>query len=196
MKLYDKEVVVWAWCNASYNEAGNLFQLDDSRWTPYIKHQNQIIENEFNNNKESATIILPIDDTVRNIVFKTNNHYAVQIDPLNNNIRLVKRITMSSSKLNNLLNNMSILSTNYDIHSKINNSHDTPIDFLCPISQTIMIDPVRTSDNKIYDKRCIQKWFKYKHTSPLTGLQLDDITLTPDIELYNKIQVYVKSIYE
>lgn len=196
LQLNDKEVVVWMWCNGTYDEAGNLFQLDDSWWTPYIKEQNQLIENEYSNNKESATIILPFDDTIRNIVFKPNNHYAVQVDPINNNVRLVKRTIMTSSKLKNILNNMSILSTDYDIYYKINNSDNTPIEFLCPISQTIMIQPVRTSDNQIYDKRCIQKWFKTRYTSPLTGLQLDNITLTPDIELYNKIQVYVKSIYD
>lgn len=196
LELYDKEIIVWLWSTGNYDDVDNLLALDYSCWNPYIKNHNQIIENEYINNKEYATITLPFDDSIRNIIFQPNNCYAKQIDPVNNKVRLAKRTIMHSSKLKNILDNMTILSHDLNIRHKINNSHDTPIEYLCPLSQTIMIEPVRTSDNNIYDKRCIKKWVETKHTSPLTGLHLDDISITPDIDITNNIQVYVKSIYD
>ena len=49
-----------------------------------------------------------------------------------------------------------------------------------------MIDPVETTDNHTYDRLSIERWFQNRHTSPLTGLVLDDITLTPHDELGNQ----------
>ena len=55
-----------------------------------------------------------------------------------------------------------------------------------------MVDPVKTSDNHTYDRSSIERWFLTRYTSPLTGLVLHDITLTPHIELKNQIQEYIK----
>jgi hypothetical protein len=34
-----------------------------------------------------------------------------------------------------------------------------PPEFLCPISQTLMVDPVRTVDGHIYDRSALLEWF-------------------------------------
>ena len=91
---------------------------------------------------------------------------------------------------------MNKLSIDVSIYDKINHSDDIPIEFMCPISQMIMIDPVKTSDDKTYDRRSIEKWFDIKTTSPLTGLYLNDISLTENKELYDQIQNYIKMKYE
>lgn len=72
----------------------------------------------------------------------------------------------------------------------INNLDDVPIEFICPISQSIMKNPVKTIDNQVYDEQSIMKWFVTKNTSPCTGLQLNDLTLTPFDELREQIQKY------
>lgn len=192
----DINIVAWFWCKGVTNKQGNLFKLDDSWWIPYLQHQNEIIENGYSNDFDHVSITLPFDDSTRNIVFDRNSSYARQVDPNTNNTRFIKRLTITGSHLKKILDNMNRLSVNVSIHDKINFSDETPIEFMCPISQMIMIDPVKTSDDKTYDRRSIEKWFNIKRTSPLTGLYLNDISLTENKELYNKIQNYIKLKYE
>ncbi len=52
------------------------------------------------------------------------------------------------------------------------------IDITCPISQHIFKDPVVASDGYIYEKTCIDQWFKIKDTSPITNLKVPDKKLT------------------
>jgi hypothetical protein len=72
-----------------------------------------------------------------------------------------------------------------------------PHEFVCPITQCLMVDPVSTCDNQVYDRCAIVEWFASfsggrKPRSPLTNLPLDNLTLTPQPELARKIQVYLK----
>ena len=54
---------------------------------------------------------------------------------------------------------------------------------VCSISKTVFKDPVNTVDDQTYDRPMIQKWFdEGKKTSPLTGKELNDQTLTKNIE--------------
>jgi hypothetical protein len=70
---------------------------------------------------------------------------------------------------------------------------DAPPDFICPITQCVMIDPVMTCDGKVYDRCAIVEWFSnfplgQAPTSPLTNLQVENVTLVPreDIRLQIK----------
>ena len=69
---------------------------------------------------------------------------------------------------------------------------EVPHEYLCSISQELMIDPVKTIDNHTYDRSSIERWFKTRNTSPLTGLPLDDITLTPHTIIRNQIHEYIR----
>ena len=53
----------------------------------------------------------------------------------------------------------------------------------CPISQEIMTDPVICSDGTTYQREHIQRWLSDHNTSPLTGLPLDSLHLTPNLIL-------------
>lgn len=75
---------------------------------------------------------------------------------------------------------------------------DAPADFICPITQCVMIDPVRTSDGHCYDRAAILEWFmgfQAKHqcpTSPLTNLPLGDCALIADAPLRSRIQSFLR----
>jgi hypothetical protein len=57
---------------------------------------------------------------------------------------------------------------------------DLPDHLRCPISHTLMEDAVRASDGHMYSAAAIRQWFSIRRSSPMTGLGLDDTTLTPD----------------
>ena len=55
-----------------------------------------------------------------------------------------------------------------------------PVEFLCPITQEMMVDPVFTTDGHTYEKTAIQRWLTHKRTSPLTGALLSSTNLIPN----------------
>jgi hypothetical protein len=55
-----------------------------------------------------------------------------------------------------------------------------PVEFLCPITQEMMVDPVFTTDGHTYEKAAIQRWLTHKRTSPLTGALLSSNNLIPN----------------
>ena len=55
---------------------------------------------------------------------------------------------------------------------------------VCPISKEIMHDPVITADGHSYDRASIEQWFRLgKRTSPLTGVELPNTDVLPNISL-------------
>jgi hypothetical protein len=75
---------------------------------------------------------------------------------------------------------------------------DAPPDFLCPIAQTLMVDPVRTVDGNVYDRSALLEWFAtFKQgtapTSPLTNLPLPSIAMTPVGPLRRRIAHYIRT---
>lgn len=71
-------------------------------------------------------------------------------------------------------------------------NNKVPNEYLCSITQDIMQDPVKTTDNHTYDRVSIERWFKTRNTSPLTGLPLDDISLTSHTVLQDEIKEYMR----
>lgn len=72
-------------------------------------------------------------------------------------------------------------------------SQDIPSEFLCPISQAIMSDPVMTSSGNCYERSSIQQWLQTKNTDPLTNLPLESKTLIPNRPLRTLIEQFVAS---
>ena len=93
------------------------------------------------------------------------------------------------SDLKDRIANLNII--NFDI-SSIADLDSIPNEFYCAISQDVMTDPVKTVDNHTYDRPSIEKWFTYRKTSPLTGLELSSLNLVPNKELYSQIQEFIK----
>ena len=57
-------------------------------------------------------------------------------------------------------------------------------EYLCPISNDLMNDPIKTKYGHIYDKNCIEKWLEIKKSCPLTRRYLDikDCFLQQDLK--------------
>ncbi|KAL1523116.1 hypothetical protein AB1Y20_018073 [Prymnesium parvum] len=65
-----------------------------------------------------------------------------------------------------------------------------PSEYLCPITQELMVDPVSTCDGHTYERAAIAQWLKRHMTSPLTGARLDSSNVIPNISLRKLIQEY------
>lgn len=68
---------------------------------------------------------------------------------------------------------------------------EIPEDFCGPLSLQVMVDPVKASDGQTYERYEIERWLNEHNTSPMTGVILKNKTLTPDMELRNKIGEYM-----
>ncbi len=78
-------------------------------------------------------------------------------------------------------------------------ANETSHKFIDPISLDLMKDPVVAVDGHSYDRQTITKWFDAQRaqgrpiTSPRTNLPLKDDTLTPNIGLKRKLDLFIAS---
>jgi len=70
---------------------------------------------------------------------------------------------------------------------------DYPEHYICPITLDLMIEPVKASDNNIYDKAAIIDWYKINNISPLTREQLSPEFVLQH-ELQNEINIFIKNV--
>jgi hypothetical protein len=68
-----------------------------------------------------------------------------------------------------------------------------PLEFLCPISSQIMEDPVTTSDQFVFQRSNIVRWFKAHETSPFTNLKLPSLELRPSALIKQNILAWCNS---
>eukprot|EP00747_Dinoflagellata_sp_TGD_P183792 gnl/TRDRNA2_/TRDRNA2_38938_c0_seq1.p1 gnl/TRDRNA2_/TRDRNA2_38938_c0~~gnl/TRDRNA2_/TRDRNA2_38938_c0_seq1.p1 ORF type:complete len:737 (+),score=124.26 gnl/TRDRNA2_/TRDRNA2_38938_c0_seq1:54-2264(+) len=72
-----------------------------------------------------------------------------------------------------------------------------PDSFICPMTLSVMVDPVATVDGCAYEREYIQTWFRQQRqqrqpiTSPATGSQLTSPTLMPLVALQKAIETYM-----
>ena len=64
---------------------------------------------------------------------------------------------------------------------------EPPDEFVCPISQELMVDPVLASDGHAYERASIERWFEKRLTSPKTGEALETAALFPNHPLRRMI---------
>jgi hypothetical protein len=69
---------------------------------------------------------------------------------------------------------------------------DIPPDFVCPLSLSIMKEPVVASDGHTYEKKEIQKWMLQKNISPLTRAKMEP-HFFPNLLLKNQIDDWKKA---
>ena len=67
---------------------------------------------------------------------------------------------------------------------------DIPDDLKCPITSTLMTQPVRTSDGFVYENSAITQWFAKHSKSPMTGLPLMDKALRVDTDTLFKLAAF------
>lgn len=68
--------------------------------------------------------------------------------------------------------------------------------FRCPIGHCVMRDPVILSDGHSYERAHIVRWLAEKTTSPMTGRNLDDVRLTPNLNLRHAIAEWLEKLAE
>jgi hypothetical protein len=56
--------------------------------------------------------------------------------------------------------------------SKMRFSREIPTGFKCPITQSIMLDPVVAEDGHSYERQAIESWLQSNRTSPVTGVPM------------------------
>ena len=66
---------------------------------------------------------------------------------------------------------------------------DVPTEFVCPITQNKMAEPVVAADGISYERKAISKWLAGSNLSPSFGTALPSKTLTDNINLRKRIQV-------
>eukprot|EP01063_Lacrimia_lanifica_P014465 TRINITY_DN21042_c0_g1_i1.p1 TRINITY_DN21042_c0_g1~~TRINITY_DN21042_c0_g1_i1.p1 ORF type:complete len:580 (+),score=104.38 TRINITY_DN21042_c0_g1_i1:59-1798(+) len=76
---------------------------------------------------------------------------------------------------------------------------DAPQEYLCPITCTIMRDPVKTSDGSTYERAAIEEWMRSFRgdtapTSPLTNLPLTSLEVVPNTDLKRVIDAWAASL--
>ena len=64
---------------------------------------------------------------------------------------------------------------------------------MCPITQSLMIDPVITVNGETYERYAIRKWFGTNNKDPLTNKHVKNKKLTPNLALSRLIRSYVDS---
>ena len=64
---------------------------------------------------------------------------------------------------------------------------DLPDELFCPITYTMMRDPVRATDGHVYERLAITRWFAQRLTSPMTGAALESPELTPVDDLRERV---------
>ena len=69
---------------------------------------------------------------------------------------------------------------------------DIPDEFLCPITQEMMENPVVAADGHTYERAAIVQWLQGHRTSPLTNERLKHDTLTDNFALKKAIVAFKK----
>lgn len=78
-------------------------------------------------------------------------------------------------------------------HDEAATPRQPPPQFLCPITQDLMDDPVNAADGNVYERAAIERWLLSHDTSPLTNARLPHKELTPAISLRQLIREFTGS---
>ena len=63
-----------------------------------------------------------------------------------------------------------------------------PEDFYCPITGSLMVNPVSEPDGHTYEKTAILEWLSTNQTSPLTRNHLTESDLTDNVAMKKSIE--------
>ena len=67
-----------------------------------------------------------------------------------------------------------------------------PKDYLCPMTQKIMLEPVTLSDGQTYERDAIEKWLATHDTHPLTGAKLESKAIVPNLLVKKLITAFIE----
>eukprot|EP00967_Tisochrysis_lutea_P146224 scaffold275694_cov27-Tisochrysis_lutea.AAC.1 len=69
-----------------------------------------------------------------------------------------------------------------------------PAEFVCPITRSLMKDPVSTIDGQVFERAAIERWFRRHQTNPLTGKPVESTVLVPNLPLASLIAAYLANV--
>lgn len=72
-------------------------------------------------------------------------------------------------------------------------SEKIPRKHCCPISYSIMSDPVIAMDGHTYDRDCIAEWLKHHSNSPMENLPLENNRLIPNKDKKSEINDFIQN---
>ena len=67
------------------------------------------------------------------------------------------------------------------------------MDFRCPITHQILLEPIVASDSHIYEKTAFEKWIKDNNISPFTGARLENKNYTKCFAISKMLEEYLKN---
>ncbi|CAN7033465.1 unnamed protein product [Brassica rapa subsp. trilocularis] len=105
-----------------------------------------------------------------------------------------EKIIWSDHKDNSLRHNDSVCASVAEAGcSEEHNSDTLPEQFKCPLSLTVMYDPVIISSGHTFERMSIQRWFDLGNdTCPVSKRVLDDFTLQSNVAMKDQISKWCK----
>lgn len=123
------------------------------------------------------------DPNIKSNANTTSISSSNKIDELREDFQKMLKMEEEQSEFKDKLNE---LSKKLDL-SKI------PRQFLCPLTNQIMADPVMTVDGLSFERKAIEMWLSKNEVSPITGETLESKATLANIALKRMIEEFVKS---
>lgn len=87
----------------------------------------------------------------------------------------------------------------FKVLEQLSEDTEIPHEYLCPITQGVMMDPVTAPDNKNYERSALTIWLQRKATSPMTNLPFaknaaGKVDLVANTKLREEIGKYVAKL--
>lgn len=162
--------------------------LGDEWWIPYLVDENTQIENAFCASAEDVEVYLPGINRLMRIKFTRGQSFALQLDDARHKQRAVRRVVKTIHDVKVMLDRMTLDVA--ELAARVPEG-TIPHEFICPILQDVMKNPVKTVDGHTYDRPAIERWLSIAKTSPLTGLPLPSTHLEPNRALRDAIASFL-----
>lgn len=112
-----------------------------------------------------------VEMTGHDLLMRSDEEIA---DMFDSNQRLIN--SLSALRHENFMKNLLKHRTKTNTTSS-SNSESIPNEFLCPITQELMTDPVCASDGYTYERKAIEGWLQKKKTSPIMNVPMKQVQL-------------------
>lgn len=73
----------------------------------------------------------------------------------------------------------------------VNSANKELENLICPITGSIMVNPVILTSGHTYEQNSIMEWFWLKNTDPITNKIVDTSVLIPNYNLRSSINVFI-----
>jgi len=184
----DRMVNIW---KIDYNENEN--DNEDKKHKKSKKQEYQLASIDQWTNEmvqqwlEEFNIKTKLNLTGNDLLLKSDNEI---LELFNNNEQLLNEL--SSLRHKHFIKKFSLKKTNQNLISDENNETKIPNEFLCPITQELMRDPVCAADGYTYERKAIEEWLTKKQTSPIMNLSINGTQLYSNKVLKMLINKYIQ----